>query len=711
MQVEYDGEMETSRRDRLAVLLLVVLVTLAFADLLFGGMALADRDLFVYHFPLKKVVRDLVQSHELPQWNPFVDAGQPLAANPAYELYYPPSWLTFLPDFVLGFKLHILVHYYIAAIGMYLLLRALRNEPAVAWAGAIAYGLGGPLISYAGLLPFLFSSAWAPWTAAFAIRYHQTRERRDFAIGAVALAMQIIIGEPVTLLVTVAALGIAAIAVRELRAAAFFVIVAAALSAAQLLPGIDHSFDSVRRIPLDPFNAREWSFPPARPVQLFFPAYSRGHWWYPTRGAGFLTSIYVGVLLPLLAIAGIVLRRSRWLFALAAILVSYVIALGDLTPLIQLIVMLHIRYAEKFVIALLFAVIVFGASMIQRVLDDDVALARVSSSVAVFCAIVAGIAAIVTSAHIVWMTASIRFALFALLLLAIASRRLGKKPAAFLIAVAVAADVLPASLPILLRVPDSFYEEAPAVPPIPPQYRLYPQAERGAHAYEKIPDLHVRTWIMRNNLSGVLPEAWHIATALGVDFDATTPMPATRVFGAVPVAQDPHSPSWPRAFPGMANAPYRTENIPLDLDALRTVTFVRDPIAAPRYSFARRLDHCDAIEDCVSLLDHWSEGVALSPGPSMSPSPGVVRTVHETARTADLDVTASGPACLIISITRHKYWTAAIDGRPASLYPVNFGFQALLVPAGAHHIRLEHRNPLLVPSISIDLLTLVALAV
>ena len=50
---------------------------------------------------------------------------------------------------------------------------------------------------------------------------------------------------------------------------------------------------------------------------------------------------------------------------------------------------------------------------------------------------------------------------------------------------------------------------------------------------------------------------------------------------------------------------------------------------------------------------------------------------------------------VIVSITRHKYWHATVDGRAARLIPVNLQYQGLVVPTGRHTIRMEYRNPLL----------------
>src|SRR4051794_22810357 len=115
--------------DRRAIAFLALLIVWLYADILFLGRGLYLLDLTSYHLPMKWIVRDVVAHGALPLWNRFYSAGQPLAANPAYEVFYPPQWLIWLPSFHFGFQLHILVHFAIAAIGMFLLLRSLGARP------------------------------------------------------------------------------------------------------------------------------------------------------------------------------------------------------------------------------------------------------------------------------------------------------------------------------------------------------------------------------------------------------------------------------------------------------------------------------------------------------------------------------------------------------------------------------------------------------
>jgi uncharacterized membrane protein YfhO len=92
-----------------------------------------------------------------------------------------------------------------------------------------------------------------------------------------------------------------------------------------------------------------------------------------------------------------------------------------------------------------------------------------------------------------------------------------------------------------------------------------------------------------------------------------------------------------------------------------------------------------------------------------APAPARVVDAQLRYGSATLHVEAAGNALLVCSITRHKYWSASIDDRPATLLPVNIQYQALLIPPGRHTVRLRYRNPVVVACAVISLISLCVL--
>ena len=108
-----------SRHDWIALAILCALGTFFFADVLIGTQNVFMRDLTRYYYPTKQVLREVVQHGEFPYWNRYFSAGQPIAANPEHEFFYPLTWLILLPSYDLGYRLHILIHVYIGLLAMY----------------------------------------------------------------------------------------------------------------------------------------------------------------------------------------------------------------------------------------------------------------------------------------------------------------------------------------------------------------------------------------------------------------------------------------------------------------------------------------------------------------------------------------------------------------------------------------------------------------
>ena len=75
--------------DAVAIALLIGLITVVFFDVLFLGHCFHERDLTVFYYPTKSIVRDATLSGEFPFWNPRYASGQPIWLSPPRS--YRPS--------------------------------------------------------------------------------------------------------------------------------------------------------------------------------------------------------------------------------------------------------------------------------------------------------------------------------------------------------------------------------------------------------------------------------------------------------------------------------------------------------------------------------------------------------------------------------------------------------------------------------------------
>ncbi len=734
-----------TRRDAGAIAILVAVVTLMFSDVLFLGRTFYFRDVTRFYYPMKKVTRDIILSGDFPSWNPYLSQGQPLAANPEFAVFYPPHWLLLLPNYELAFRLHILLHYFVAAIGVYVLLRSWRLRIASAMFGAIAYTFGGLLLSLSNLLPYLFCLAWLPWLLFFLGR----DSRRDTALATICLALILLGGEPVTIAQCMLIAGVYVVARRAFRRGAFVLVAALLIASVQIVPAADHLRDSVRSRPFSFKLVSMWSTPPIRAAELLVPRalgpvseHARFFWGTAVYGwvDPFYLSIYPGLLVAALAIGALVVRRRGWMFVAAGLVAGFVLAIGSHTPLLQMLydarLFSSFRYPEKFLILAIVPLTGFAAFAFDRVLDGDARLLNAAVAIAFATALVCAIVALATfSPHYadafmrfwkieidpvrgrmaylslaVWSGGIARALLVAIVLLL--RKRMTPERWSALAIVVLLADLGLERPSVAETMPREFLTERPAsIPAIRGDVRVFHQADwyntTGiARLYFDLPEMY---WVVRNGGYPNFQAAWGIESALNRDIDRTALLPTGDLLDAMAELRS-RTPRYYEPLMAMTNAGYRAMFLPPDRAGrgsnIRPIVFVPTPTNA-RYSFA---DSVAAPRDFIARLasGQWTRRMAFVDGPPPSAT-GQVVSVSERSNATNLRVQATGDALLVISITRHKYWHATIDGRAATRLPANIAFQALRVPAGTHDIRLWYDNPLVRWFGIVSLLSLAAL--
>jgi hypothetical protein len=614
------------RTDVLVLALLIVVSTLAFADVAIGVNNFFIRDLTRYYYPTKQILRDVVLHGEFPFWNRYFSAGQPIAANPEHEVFYPLTWLILLPSYDFGYRLQILIHIWIGLVGMYALLRSMElREPAAAF-GAVAWGLGGLYMSYINLLPILFCAAWLPLTCLHTRRFLLQRNRRDFALASLFLGLQCLVGEPTTVMQTGVLLGMYALyrawytprkIVKAIGRVAWIAAISIAgflVGAAQILPGLDHVHDSARSRAFGFDLVSAWSMPWAKFAELLFPNIL-GHlsihnvtwYWsgglYPGMGSPFLFSVYCGLLVTALAIGGAFARPRGGRFVLLVIIVSCLFALGSHTPLLQFLYDHHIatsiRYPEKFALMGVFALILFASQMLQRLLDgdEDIREGAIGFVAAVFAigllVVIAGFTPyfgkamtkiwsltpggnanfIIRVSRIDWAFAALRAAGAMALLITIRTKRRALWLGA--LAIYVLADILPIAEEVNPRQPRRFFQPAAMAAQLPKDridYRVFHEADW--YGQEEIAKKFFSTasgvyWVVRNGLFPMTPASARVRTVLERDYDKTALLPTIDLVDSIWDVKRSGRADWWVPFMAMSNAWYRVEYVNFDREKAR----------------------------------------------------------------------------------------------------------------------------------------------
>jgi len=164
--------------------LLLALTALQFLPNLIRGLPVLDVPESVdlanqwqpYYYFLKE---SYLSYHSFPLWNPYDQCGTPfLAFSHSSSLYL--FNIFHLAGFPLAVSLSVLFHLMIAGLGTFFLLRSLNaSEPASLICG-LSYSLGGYVFNNINFFPSLYSSSWLPFVFLFGVRLLKALKVADF---------------------------------------------------------------------------------------------------------------------------------------------------------------------------------------------------------------------------------------------------------------------------------------------------------------------------------------------------------------------------------------------------------------------------------------------------------------------------------------------------------------------------------------------------
>jgi Bacterial membrane protein YfhO len=374
-----------------AALALTGLIALAYHRVLFLGETFVERDALRFALPSREFLAHALRAGRIPEWLDAVGLGAPFAANPVHEALAPLGWTLALVPGALGGDLYNLLHLLIGGLGAAALARRLGAGTAGSVLAGAALALGGYATSMVpnNLAPALAWTPWVAWAAdrlgcAFAAderssanppgpagaaaiaNWRRRRLTASAAALAAALALQLLAGEPGSVLIggLTALIVLMARAGRRPRALGALALAGAGalpLAAVALLPALLLLRESARGAGLDQ-GGLEWSLLPARLIETIWPAAfgsQRVDGWLAglvlRDGAGdpcWSFSLFLGLPVLLCAWAGArqpVVRRL-----LLASVVFLVLAVGPLLPVFPLLrgvfpPLRWVNFPEKFV--------------------------------------------------------------------------------------------------------------------------------------------------------------------------------------------------------------------------------------------------------------------------------------------------------------------------------------------------------------------------
>ncbi len=349
---------------------LPALPLILFPMVLLGRLLVQGKALFwglpVLQFnPWRLYAWEMLRSGEMPLWNALNGMGAPLMANYQLALWYPPSWPLYLfaalgggPALAWGHTLVLMLHLMWAGFGMARLVRALGGARLAQTLAGLAYCLSGYMLARAQVFPMVWTAAWLPWVilgaSQIAIPGRAALPGRSFLplglafsiafmllAGHAQLSWYILLFAGAWVLVGKLRGGLRKLLTGLLRFG-LAGLLAAALSAIQLLPTAEYLLQSQRSAAVDYELGMTYSFWPWRFLDLLLPnAFgvpgAGDYWGY---AAHWEDAIYLG-LLPLLLALGTLrawkrdssqANRGLFRFLWLVIPLVFVLALGKNTP-------------------------------------------------------------------------------------------------------------------------------------------------------------------------------------------------------------------------------------------------------------------------------------------------------------------------------------------------------------------------------------------
>ncbi|MGQ0602988.1 MAG: hypothetical protein ACT4QE_14995, partial [Anaerolineales bacterium] len=305
----------------------VALTLLFFWKLAFTNLILARGDTFLYFYPYWDYRAQSLLAGQLPLWNPYLFMGAPFLANSQTGVLYPLNWLLIAFAAPVAVKFSIVAHVIIALVGAQLFARkSLGQSPLGALLAGLLFALGGYLTAQVEHVNQLQALAWFPFLLLVIGNWRLT---------AIIIALQILAGHTQSVFISLFGLTLYCIIRNHpitqspnLKSLVFSLflpgLLALTLSAAQFLPTLELTRESLRSGGLEWREAVSFSLDPRLLGRALLPGYSR---------STFTEYVaYVGVVGLTLAAFGVAReRKSVAMVAFAGVGLAF--AFGAFNPL------------------------------------------------------------------------------------------------------------------------------------------------------------------------------------------------------------------------------------------------------------------------------------------------------------------------------------------------------------------------------------------
>jgi len=178
------------------VVLLTLFVIIAYLPLSSFLFAIKN-DAFIYNYPNKHFFSEALHNGYMPYWNPYLNYGFPLFADPGFAWWHPLTWVFGLIGYnPFTFTLEVLVYILIAALGMYKLGRGFSLNRQSAFVIGGLFASSGFFIGNLQHINFLTCAAFLPWVVLYWWKLQQTPSLKHVLSAAFATYLLCTAGHP-----------------------------------------------------------------------------------------------------------------------------------------------------------------------------------------------------------------------------------------------------------------------------------------------------------------------------------------------------------------------------------------------------------------------------------------------------------------------------------------------------------------------------------
>lgn len=325
----------------------------------------------------------------LALWNPHIFSGAPFFGNTQSALLYPLNWLFLAAPLPLATNWSIALNAGLLGAFMYLWAWRRGLHPFAAFVSGALLMFCAPYFLHvpAGHLNIVSAIPWIPLQFLAIDEWLASRRRIWCLVGMLAVAMQILSGQPQYVYFTgLAAGGYALLRLAERRndrgaaAAGLLSLYAggALLAAVQLFVGLQATAETIRSRPL-PFQfAASFNFPPENLVTFVAPGFfgdvaNHPYWgrWYLWEACGFIGITGLALAAYGMASAGAAGRKALLALAATAVLLAF----GDSTPLFRILfdwlpLFDRFRGSGKFIFMAALVLVLFAGYGLDRILRE-----------------------------------------------------------------------------------------------------------------------------------------------------------------------------------------------------------------------------------------------------------------------------------------------------------------------------------------------------